>query len=238
MIFSADRGDKLSPALAAEAFDIPLAEAEKDFKTLLDGGALPLTLCEGDTLLCEGFALPMQVEGTSLIYLYSLVTAPKERGRGYLRTLLNECTAMAHARGINGLCLLPASQALAAAYRRMGFWLSYPIGAPAIPTENEGLALRLTSPPTHCVPMSADELRTSLPPALSPTLFEYALSTISHFAIPMRLDGVPALVSPTNHCALLAIGDEQNALRISAPALLLKPLGGRLPSLIPEPIPR
>lgn len=212
-------------------------ETEADFATLLAGGALPLTLSEGDTLLSQGFALPMTVDGCPLWYLYALVTAPKARGRGCLRTLLEGCAATARAHRVHGLCLLPADAGLAEAYRRMGFWIAYPIGAPAVVTD-EGYALRTEVTPTRCEPISGGELMRALPAALPKPLFDFSLTTLLGIAQPMCLDGIPALADPRDPSRLLAIGEGGNARRVSAPELLLKPLGGRLPELIPEPIPR
>ena len=236
--FSCTRADRLSPALAAEAFDTPTTEVERDFATLLDGGAIPLTLSEGDTLLCQGLALPMLVEDCPLWYLYALVTPPIARGHGHLRTLLRECAATAQQKKVHGLCLLPANQSLAEAYRRMGFDLAYPVGAPAIATKEDGLALRTLSVPTRCEPITARELYGALPQALSPLLFEYALTTVADLARPVLIDGTPALSGIDDPCTLLAIADDRMAARVSSPELLLMPLGGRLPRLIPEPIPR
>ena len=212
-------------------------EAADDAAALLAGGALPLTLTEGDVLLSQGFALPMTVDGCPLWYLYALVTAPKARGRGCLRTLLEGCAAAARASGVNGLCLLPADEGLAEAYRRMGFWLAYPIGAPATVTD-EGYALRTATQPTRCEPITGRELMQALLTALPVALFDFSLTTLKDVARPMRLDGVPALADPRDPTRLLAIGEGGHAHRVSAPELLLRPLGGRLPELIPEPIPR
>ena len=121
--------------------------------------------------------------------------------------------------------------------RRMGFWIAYPIGAPAEVTEG-AYALRTAAPPTKCERITADELRSALPAALPKPLFDFALTTVQDVALPMRLDGIPALADPRDPTRLLAIGEGGNARRVSAPELLLKPLGGRLPELIPEPIPR
>lgn len=238
MTFSSERGELLSPALYAEAFSVPTEEAARDLATLLAAGALPLTLSEGDEVLSQGFALPMLSEGCPLLYLYALLTAPKARGRGCLRTLIKGAEELGRALGASGLCLLPATEALADAYRRMGFYLAYPIGAPAAVTVADELALRTEHAPRVSEPMTAEAFRAAMPRALPPALFDFALSTVSALVQPMMLDGVPALACPDDPTCLLAMGEGGALRRVSDPVLLLKPLGGRLPCLIPEPIPR
>ena len=117
--------DDLVP-LYRRAFGGSEAEARALFRTLApDAAAIVRT--EGDAIVFEGLAVPMERGGQIGYYLYALCTAPSRRGRGYLRAAIDFIKERAAAEGCTFLLLIPATPELAAAYRRMGFTETCPL---------------------------------------------------------------------------------------------------------------
>ena len=233
--FSADT-PTLSARLYAEGFSLPLTEAEADLDTLIAGGAIPLTLAGDGQVLSQGIGIPIDTGDGPILYLYALTTDRAARGQGLLRTLLRECADAARARGFSALCLLPASAALADAYRRMGFTEALPVGgAPHIESATD-LALRLDEGARPITPKERHELYRAMGQTMPEALFDFTLSTLAPAVLPMRTDEGYALALASDPRYALAASYE--AVRVANHTLLAAPLGGRLPIGIYEPLPR
>ena len=233
--FAAD-SPTLSARLYAEGFSLPCAEAENDLDTLMRGGAIPLTLSDRGRVLSQGIGIPINTGDGTMLYLYALTTDRSARGQGHLRTLLRECTKAARAMGFSALCLLPASDTLADAYRRMGFTEELPAGgAPHIEAKKD-LALRLDTPASPIAPEDRPNFCKAIGHAMPEPLFDFTLSTLAPTVLPMITDEgyVLALASDPRY----ALAASFRAVRVANHTLLAAPLGGRLPIGIYEPLPR
>ena len=67
--------------------------------------------------------LPVFLEGYRGGYLYAIGVAPEHRGKGLFARLLERCEAFCRAWGLDFVCLIPATEALADTYRRYGYHL-------------------------------------------------------------------------------------------------------------------
>ena len=236
MIFSLGAGAPISPELYREGFFLPKEAAEQELREMLDASFLPFSLHEGGEVLSQGLGLPFTVNRTKLLYLYALTTRTSSRGGGLLRTLLKRVAAEC-AGEYAALCLLPANEALAAAYLRMGFTHACPAGADA----NGGLPLfRFSRLPVYHE-ISVEELYALLPPSLPLPAFRFAVASLENRYLPARIEGGGARLLRDDPCAALAISAsprEAVKTREGAPYFLLAPLGKELPPYIPEPLPR
>ena len=119
--------DDLVP-LFRRAFGGSEAEARALLRALAPDAAAIVRM-EGDSIVFQGLAIPVERGGQIGYYLYALCTAPARRGRGYLRAALAYLKERAAAEGCTFLLLIPATPELAAAYRRMGFTEECPLTA-------------------------------------------------------------------------------------------------------------
>ncbi len=239
MTFSFGPNAPYSTSLSAEAFGMPLAEAEADFAALLAAGAQPFSIHEAGAVLSEGIGIPFSVEGRWLLYLYALATERAARGRGLLRTLLKEVAEGAAGAGYSALTLLPATVALAGAYGRMGFTERYFAGGAPVIRTGEDLFLKIQGD----LPVEeADRgvLYRALGRHLSPALFDFTLSTLGGAILPARMGdaGYALLLRDDPTRALSASEDVACEVDREGAAFLLCPLRGRPPRRLPEPMPR
>lgn len=79
------------------------------------------TLREQGRTVAMAVSIPVTLSEQSGRYLYAVCVAPEQRGKGYFRTLMRQCEAQAADLGASFLCLVPADEALAETYRRMGY---------------------------------------------------------------------------------------------------------------------
>ncbi|MBO7762447.1 MAG: hypothetical protein J6T24_06585 [Clostridia bacterium] len=229
---------RLAPSahLYAEGFSLSIAEAEADLAALLTSGAIPLTLSCGDRVLSQGLGIEIDTDCGALLYLYALTTDRAARGQGLLRTLLEEIRTTAAEMGFSALCLLPASDALDKAYRRMGFTVEIPAGGGPTVTAPTDLALYLDEGARPIREDEGEALYEALGQHMTKGMFDYTLSTLAPAVIPMRTEGGYALVHAHDpHYALATLCP---AKRVGKSTLLAMPLGGRMPVSIPEPLPR
>lgn len=234
--FAFGAGAPYSPALYAAGFGLPQEEAEDDTARLFLGGALPFSLSDGGEVLSQGLALPISVEGERLLYLYALTTAEGARGQGLLRTLIEGAKASATAHAYTALFLLPASRALTAAYRRMGFERAYPAGGAPQLLSPLDFDLLLPEAPDFCE-IGREQFPTHL---VSGGLSAFCLSSLGDDALPVQIGGEYAILSRTDprRALLLPPAWEKRAERMGDHTLLLCPLLGNPPSEIVEPLPR
>ena len=233
--FSAD-APVLSARLYAEGFSLPISEAEADLDALIKGGAIPLTLSGDGRVLSQGIGIPIDTGDGTVLYLYALTTDRAARGQGLLRTLLRECADAARAMGFSALCLLPASDALADAYRRMGFTEVLPAGgAPHIEAAAD-LSLRLDTAWAPITPEMRHDLYKAIGQTMPEALFDFTLSTLAPAVLPVKTDEGYALALASDPHYLLAASFR--AARVANHTLLAAPLGDRLPIGIYEPLPR
>ena len=241
MTFALGADAPFSVPLYAEAFGIEAAEAEADISALLStGGAHPFSLSEGGRVLSQGISIPFWADGTlPVAYLYALATDPTSRGQGLLRTLIRETADSARESAYSALCLLPAAPPLAEAYRRMGFTEERPAGAAPTVGGASDLSLFFDTAPAF-LPCPTDELRVPFGNALSRESFSYAVSTLGDRVMPCRIGEEHAILCREDPRYALAVTDGLRASvrRVSDHRYLLMPLGGALPSEIPEPLPR
>ncbi len=228
-----------SPRLYAEAFGTTVTEASETLSALLSAGAIPLLLFEGNSLVSQGIGIPLTVDGGRILYLYALTTDAAARNRGFLRTLLKETANAFAARGYRALCLLPADTALASAYRRMGFTLSFPAGALALPAESEDFSLYTEAPPAFRPTDDLDLLHASLGQAMSLPLFALTLESLADVVYPARFGEETALISRRHPGCALAVSPGLLPLyrrRPTADLLMLPLTKDAAPP--PEPLPR
>jgi predicted N-acetyltransferase YhbS len=241
MTYSFGEGAPFSVSLYAEAFDVPLAEAESDLAALLSmSGVFPVSLREGGRVLTQGIAIPLWADGTvPVLYLYALATEPASRGQGLLRTLIREIAVRAKESSYSALCLLPADEALAAAYRRMGFTEERPAGGGPVLGRADTLSWILTAPPDFS-PCPPDALRIPFGNALPREIFAYAFSSLGERVMACRIGGEYAILHKEDPRYALALteGLRATARPCDHHRYLLMPLGGALPRSIPEPLPR
>ena len=87
--------------------------------------AIPDAVCieekENGETVGIAHVLPVFLEGYRGGYLFAIGVAPAHRGKGLLRTLLRRCEAFCRAWGLDFVCLIPATDALASTYRRHGY---------------------------------------------------------------------------------------------------------------------
>jgi predicted N-acetyltransferase YhbS len=239
--FSLGEDAPFSVPLYAEAFGIDEAEAKADISTLLSaGGALPFSLSEDGRVLSQGISIPFWADGAVPVsYLYALATDPASRGQGLLRTLIRETADQARRSAYSALCLLPADQALADAYRRMGFTEERPAGAAPTVGGCADLSLRFDRVPDF-LPCPIDELRIPFGNALSAGVFAYAFASLGDRVMPCRIGEEHAILSREDPRCAMAVteGLSSSVRRVSDPRYLLMPLVGALPNEIPEPLPR
>ena len=233
--FSAER-PALSARLYAEGFSLPLDEAKADLGALLRGGAIPLTLSAEGCVLSQGIGIPINTGNGTVLYLYALTTDRAARGQGLLRTLLRECAGMALDGGFAALCLLPASDALADAYRRMGFTEALPAGGAPHIEAKEDLALRLNTAARPIAPKERHDFYKAIGHTMPEALFDFTLSTLAPAVLPMKTDAGYALALASD--PRYALAASSRATRVADHTLLAAPLGGRLPIGIYEPLPR
>lgn len=241
MTFAFGENAPFSLSLYAEAFGIERAEAEADLSSLLSrGGAFPFSLSEDGCAVSQGIFIPLWADGIiPVAYLYALATAPASRGQGLLRTLIRETAGEARRSAYAALCLLPADEALADAYRRMGFTEERPAGgAPTIVSEAD-LSLCFDAPPPF-VPCTPEELRIPLGNALPRGILSYALSSLGERMMPCRIGEEYAILYQNDPRYALTVteGLLPSVRRVSDHRSLLMPLAGALPKAIPEPLPR
>ena len=241
MTFSIGQKAPFSVPLYAEAFGLTAAEASDDISALLSsGGALPFSLFGEGRVLSQGIAIPFSADGAPpILYLYALATDLPSRGQGLLRTLIGELSFWARREAYAALCLLPADGGLACAYRRMGFTEEYLAGGGADLAAGDALSLCFDSP-MGFVPCPPDELRIPLGAALPPQVFSYAVSSLGDTVIPCRIGEEYAILDRRDPRFALAVtgGLLASVRRRGEHRYLLMPLGGPLPSGIPEPLPR
>ena len=238
MIFSVTDSAAISPTLYAEAFGMSAEEASADIAALTEGGALPLTLSNGGVTLTQGFALPLIADGLPLLYLYALATLPAARGQGHLRTLLERAADYARGAGYRALVLLPANEALAEAYTRMGFTETRTAGGAAALGRASDLTY-LCEGEGAPVPIEVEECLPPLGGALPAPLLAFAIRSLAPAVLPYRVgESICLLLATDLRHALCA--DRCHAIHKTTDRhrLLLRPLGGRLPEAIPEPLPR
>lgn len=240
MTYAHGKNAPFSVALYAEAFGCSAAEAKADIDALVSADAVPFSLSESGTVLTQGIGIPLWADGViPVYYLYALATAPAARRQGFLRTLLEEVAKRAKESAYAALCLLPANDALAAAYERMGFTEHRPAGGSATPSAPSELALRFREMPVYTI-CHEEELRIPLGMALSSPLFSYAVSSLGEGLLPCRIgNGFAILLRDDPHCALAVSPSLSSAVqRVGKQDFLLYPLGRPLPHTIPEPLPR
>lgn len=146
--------DCLSPTLWADAFGEEEAEV-RQMIDLLAPNAVAVCATEDGKVVFQGVLVPLLFGDALGYYLYALATAPAYRGRGYLRHALAYVRDYAAKRDVSFLLLIPASEPLAAAYRRMGFREAVPLLASV-----DGKEGFLSLPPTEEeIPFDGDEER-------------------------------------------------------------------------------
>ncbi len=118
----------LSPALWADAFSENIEEV-REMIALLSPDATAVLANEGERTVFQGVLIPVLLGEELGYYLYALATAADRRGRGYLRRALAYIRDRAREEGVSFLLLIADDEALAAAYRRMGFSESLPLAA-------------------------------------------------------------------------------------------------------------
>lgn len=87
--------------------------------------AIPDAVCiehkENGETVGIAHVLPVFLEGTRGGYLYAIGVAPEYRGKGILARLLERCEGFCRTWGLDFVCLIPATDALAKTYRRHGY---------------------------------------------------------------------------------------------------------------------
>lgn len=242
--FLCGRSATLSPELHAEAFGGTVGEAVSDLSALLSGGAIPLTLSREGEVLSQGIGIPLWADtALPVLYLYALTTAPSARGQGLMRTLLREVAEPFRRSAYTALCLLPADDALAAAYRRMGFSHHRPAGGAAVLRSADDFSFCFPALPDF-EPCSFEEARVPLGMTLSRELFAYTAASLGEGVTAARTR-MPygyeyALLFRDDPHYALAVTDGLSArvTRQGTHELLLTPLGTTLPGSVPEPLPR
>ncbi len=95
------------------------------FLNTFDYAQTAFVLCEDKRVCSMLFLLPTAVQDGdcrfSAGYIYAGATHPDARGKGYYRRLLDYVAQTARQAGTAALLLRPATDTLAASYRRMGF---------------------------------------------------------------------------------------------------------------------
>ena len=84
---------------------------------------------EDGVAVAQGLLMPLTLSGRRGYYLYAIATHPSYRGRGYMHAFLTEAKKEALQNGLDFLLLIPATSALADAYRRAGFSQKWPLAA-------------------------------------------------------------------------------------------------------------
>ena len=233
-----------SAALYAEAFGGTEEEARADLDALRRADARPFSLSREGEVLSQGIGIPFWADGAKpVLYLYALATAAPARGQGLMRTLLREVAERYGESTYSCLCLLPASEALTAAYGRMGFSERRPAGGAAALRAEDDFSLRFGSLPDF-EPCSLEEMRAPLGMALSRELFAYAATSLGDRVMPTRIKApfgyeYALLYRDDPHLALAVTdGLKDSVTRQGAHDFLLLPLRRELPASIPEPLPR
>ena len=87
--------------------------------------AIPDAVCieekENGETVGIAHVLPVFLEGYKGGYLFAIGVDPAHRGRGLLRALLARAEQFCRTWGLDFVCLIPASDALADTYRRHGY---------------------------------------------------------------------------------------------------------------------
>ena len=233
-----------SAALYAEAFGGTEEEARADLDALRRAGAQPFSLSREGEVLSQGIGIPLWADGAKpMLYLYALATAASARGQGLMRTLLREVAERYGESAYAALCLLPASEQLAAAYGRMGFSERRPAGGAAILRSADDFSLRFGSLPDF-EPCPFEEMRVPLGMVLSRELSAYAAASLGDRVMPVRIKApfgyeYALLYRDDPHLALAVTnGLKDSMTRQGAHDFLLFPLRRELPGSIPEPLPR
>ncbi len=118
----------LSSDLWADAFGEDPADV-RELIALLSPDATAVLATEGEETIFQGVMIPCLLEGRIGYYLYALTTNRAYRGRGYLARAMAYIREVAEEEGVSFLLLIPADDALAATYRRMGFSVELPLAA-------------------------------------------------------------------------------------------------------------
>ena len=130
--FSVSPTSQLDTRLWEDVFGDSQEDIEKAIVSFSSSGVCASLKCEGKTL-AQFVGIEASVSSRRGIYVYALCTAPDERGRGYMRELLDLASEYFCERGYSFLFLLPANEALSSAYKRLGFSLCAPAYATPSP---------------------------------------------------------------------------------------------------------
>lgn len=77
---------------------------------------------QGGELIGMASLVPVSTEsGLSGFYAYGVCTHPDHRGRGVFTKIMKKCEREAIARGLDFICLIPATERLADTYARIGY---------------------------------------------------------------------------------------------------------------------
>ena len=111
-------------------------DSVSDIKAALssfDGTGACISLKSGELTISQFIGIEAAICGERGIYIYALCTHLQMRGRGYMRILLDLAKKHFSLCGYKFFLLLPASEALAQSYRRLGFSVSLPAYATPSP---------------------------------------------------------------------------------------------------------
>ena len=134
--FSVSPTSQVDTRLWEEVFGDTQEDIEKALASFSSSGVCA-SLKSEDKTLAQFIGIEASVSSWRGIYVYALCTATSERGRGYMRELLNLASEYFCESGYSFLFLLPANEALSSAYKRLGFSLCAPAYATPSPEREE-----------------------------------------------------------------------------------------------------
>lgn len=237
--FSCFSGSAISLSLWLSCFDDSSEGELAAFLSLLPDDTRVLQARVDERAVCQGVLLPLSLAGRRGYYLYALATHPEFRGRGYMKELLRTAREMAVAEGLDFLALIPATPALAEAYRRAGFVEELPLAADPM---GKNPIYRLP-PEEELVPFDGDfrKLLARYDGELSPPLLRLSLASFA---------GAKIFYTEHGFCVLLD-GDRDKCLTADRKTLanckacpspyraLLCPISALFPtSEMADPLPR
>ncbi len=127
---------RIDAALWSEVF----GDSESDIRAFVSAcvsSAYCVAFCSHGVTVSQFLAIEASICGVRGIYIYALCTSPEHRGRGLMRELIGAARAHFEKFGYRYFMLLPASEALADTYKKMGFTHSLSAYATPLP-EREG----------------------------------------------------------------------------------------------------
>ena len=80
-----------------------------------------LCVLDGDKIAAILYWIDCELQGKALAYIYAVVTAPGDRGKGLCRMLMEAAHALLKTRGYAGAILVPQQEPLRKMYAGMGY---------------------------------------------------------------------------------------------------------------------